>query len=133
MQFIKDYARHSAARDFAAIVAQFAETFLVAGPAGAQCIRAADFARILPKRAELFATLGCQSSELLDVQESWLGSRYAHLRTTWRFTFRRAETTETVDSESLFLIDTGSDPYRIVAYVTPRDITETLREHGIAT
>jgi hypothetical protein len=85
-QFVESYALHSANRDFNALVAQFAETFLVAGPAGAHCVGAADFLRVLPKRVELFASLGCQSSELIDMQNSWLDSRYAHVRTTWRFT-----------------------------------------------
>ena len=131
-QFVEAYARHSARRDFPTLAAQFAETFLVAGPAGAQCVRAADFLRVLPKRAELFASLGCQSSELVDMQESWLDSRYAHVRTIWRFTFRRSDTTQIVDSESIFLIDTGSEPYRILAYLTPRDIMDTLSDRGIA-
>jgi hypothetical protein len=131
-QFVESYALHSANRDFNALVAQFAETFVVAGPAGAHCVGAADFLRVLPKRVELFASLGCQSSELIDMQNSWLDSRYAHVRTTWRFTFQRSDTTETVDSESIFLIDTGSDPYRILVYLTPRDIMDTLLERGIA-
>lgn len=130
--FIESYAQHSAAGNFPALVAQFAETFLVAGPSGAQCVRADDFARVLPRRVELFDSLGCQSAELIETRETWLDARYAIARTMWRFTFRRAdEAMEIVDSESIFMIDAGCDPYRILLYLTPRDILETLRQHGI--
>lgn len=133
IRFIESFAHHSAARDFAAAVGQFAESFLVAGPSGAQCVRAADFARALPHRAELFDSLGRQSTELIDVQDSWLDARYAIARSTWRFTFRRADhAIETVDSESIFVVDTGSDPFRILMYLNPNDLMETLRQRGIA-
>lgn len=132
-QFIESYAHHTATRDFTALVAQFAETFLVAGPTGARSMRAADFARALPGRAELFDSLGCRSAQLIAAQPSWVDTRYALVRTTWSFTFRRpGAATEIVDSDSIFLIDTGSDPYRILAYLTPRDIMDTLRQRGIA-
>lgn len=132
IQFIESFAHHSATRDFAGTVAQFAESFLVAGPAGAQCIRAADFGRALPCRAELFDSLGRESTELIEVQDSWIDARYAVARTIWRFTFRRSnDAIETVDSESIFVVDTGSDPFRILMYLNPSDIMETLRQRGI--
>ena len=131
-EFIASYARHSAARDFPALFEQFAKTFLVAGPGGAQCVRADDFARVLPRRVELFESMGCQSAELIETQETWLDARYAIARTTWRFTFRRAdEAMEIIDSESIFMIDAGCEPYRILLYLTPRDIMETIRLRGI--
>ena len=131
--FLSTYAQHSAAGNIPALVAQFAETFLVAGPTGSQCIRSSDFARALPRRTELFASLGCQPAELIAVEESPLDNRYALVRTTWRFTFtRRQNAAEIIDSESIFLIDTGSDPFRILLYLTPHDIMETIRRRGIA-
>ncbi len=130
--FLSAYAQHTAAGNIPALVAQFADTFLVAGPTGSQCVRSADFARALPRRAELFASLGCQPAELISTEESALDARYALVRTTWRFTFTRPQNaTETIDSESIFLIDTGSDPFRILLYLTPHDIMETLRQRGI--
>lgn len=132
IRFIESYAHHSATRNIPALVSQFAETFLAAGPGGAQCVRAADFARALPRRIELFDSLGCQSTELIETHESQLDARYALVNTTWRFTFRGAEgAIETVDSESIFVIDRESDPFQILLYLNPRDIMETLRERGI--
>lgn len=131
-QFLAAYAEHTAASNNPALVAQFADTFLVAGPSGSHCIRSADFARALPRRAELFASLGCQPAELIAAEESPLDTHYALVRTTWRFTFIRPQhATETIDSESIFLIDTGSDPFRILLYLTPHDIMDTLRQRGI--
>jgi hypothetical protein len=130
--FLSAYAQHTAASNIPGLIAQFADTFLVAGPTGSQCVRSADFARALPRRAELFASLGCQPAELISAEESPLDTRYALVRTTWRFTFVRPQhATEIIDSESIFLIDTGSDPFRILLYLSPRDIMETIRQRGI--
>lgn len=133
VQFIESFARHSSTRDFDTSAAQFAECFLAAGPAGAQCVRAADFARALPRRAELFDSLGRKSTELIEVRDSWLDTRYAIAHTTWCFAFLRPDDSiETVDSESVFVVDTGTDPFRTLMYVNPSDIMATLRQRGIA-
>ena len=131
-QFLSAYAQHTAASNIPALVAQFADTFLFAGPTGAQCVHSADFARALPRRVELFASLGCQPAELISLEESPVDTRYALVRTTWRFTFVRPQNDpETIDSDSIFLIDAGSDPFRILLYLTPHDIMDTLRQRGI--
>lgn len=98
-QFIESYAQHSANRNFPALVAQFAESFLVAGPGGAQCVRAEDFAKALPRRAEWFQSLGAQPADLVNISATWMDERYALVHTTWRFTFLREQgTTERIDS-----------------------------------
>ena len=131
-EFFDTYARHTATRNVPALVSQFADTFLVAGPSGSQCVHSPDFARALPRRVELFSSLGCQPAELISTEESPLDTRYVLARTMWRFTFTRPEkAAESIDSESIFLIDTGSDPFRILLYLTPHDIMDTLRQRGI--
>lgn len=132
--FIESFAHRTASRDFPAIASHFAETFLVAGPSGTQCIRADDFARAMPRRVALFESLGCCSTVLTEMQESWIDSRYALVRTNWRFTFRRPDLAQKlVDSEALYLVDTGNEVHRIVAYLNPSDIMETLRQRGVLT
>ena len=49
-QFFRAYERASNAGDVPAMLPQFADAFLAAGPQGAACVRAEDFAKILPKR-----------------------------------------------------------------------------------
>lgn len=132
IRFIEAFAKNSANRDFAASAAQFADSFLAAGPAGAQCVRAADFALALPRRAELFDSLGRKSTDLIAVRDFWLDDRYAIAHTTWCFAFLRLDDAiETVNSESIFVVDTGLDPWRIVMYLNPSEIMETLRQRGI--
>lgn len=127
--FIESFAHHSAIRNYPALVEHFAETFLAAGPAGAQCVRAADFARALPRRTELFESLGCEPAKLIGIHPSPIDDRYALVRTTWRFTLRgTAAESDILDSASIFLVDTGTHPYRILAYINPQDILETVRQ-----
>jgi hypothetical protein len=130
-RFIHSFAHHTATRNLPAIVEHFADTFLAAGPTGANCVRAANFALALPRRADLFASLGCEPAELIHVQPFPIDDRYALVRTTWRFTFRRnTGETDSVDSVSLFLVDTDGDAIRILAYISPQDILETIRRRG---
>jgi hypothetical protein len=131
-RFMHSYERNSIAGDFSALVSQFAEVFLVAGPNGIQCIRSEDFASALPKRKQLFDRVGCQSTELIELKESWLGARYALASTRWRFIFRSTEGQPTpVEVDSTFLIDAGMERFRIVLYLPHQDLMEVLRRQGI--
>ena len=62
-RFIRSFENSSALGNASEVRNQFAEQFLVVSPHGAQCVRSVDFAAVLPKRKELFDSLGFQSSE----------------------------------------------------------------------
>ncbi len=131
--FFHDFQQRNASGDVAAIVAQFAETFLAAGPQGSNCVKATDFALALPKRKALFDSMGHTSTELLSLDETPLSSRYVLARTCWRMTFQPTGSDPTnLEVESIFLVDIGSQPPRIALYLACQDIFELLRQRGIA-
>ena len=136
-RFLALYSRETAEDNLQAVVSHFAETFLFAGPSGAQPIRASDFAAALPKRKALFDELGSQPSQLTAIHETPLDSRYVLARTTWRFSFQPANTpNQQFDTESTFLIDTGlagtlESDFKILLYLPHRDIMQILRDRGI--
>ena len=136
-RFLALFAQETAEDNIPALVSHFADTFLFAGPSGAQPVRASDFAAALPKRKALFDSLGSQPSELIAIHESPLDSRYVLARTTWRFTFLRGNSpAQHLENDSTFLIDTGlpatpESDFKILAYLTHRDIMQLLRDHGI--
>lgn len=103
--------------------ALFAEAFLAGGPNGARCIAKEDFARALPKRKEALEGLGLRGSELAGMTETALDDRYTMVRTRWRMHFERASGgRETVELESSFLVDTGGEAPRILAYLAHQDV-----------
>jgi hypothetical protein len=129
--FLRGYERVSESNDIPAMVAQFGETFLAAGPLGACCVRSSDFALALPKRKQLFQSLGHSSTALISVDETPLDARYVLARTQWRFTFGKNGKRLEVVVDSTFLIDTGGDEFKIVVYLTNRDAVQILHERGI--
>lgn len=136
-RFLAIYARETAEDNLPAVVSHFADTFLFAGPSGAQPVRASDFAAVLPKRKALFDQLGSQPTELTAIHETPLGSRYVLARTTWRFSFTQPTTpAQQFDTDSTFLIDTGlpgtpESDFKFLLYLPHHDIMQILRDRGI--
>ena len=130
--FFATYQHNIAHGTEADMLAQFAETFLAAGPDGAKPVPAALFAPALAKRKELFDRLGCRSTELVSLDETPLDPRYTLARTRWQMTFTRPQLPgERLTVDSTFLIDTQTR--RILLYLAHQDIFALLRQRGILT
>jgi hypothetical protein len=130
-RFFQTYQLHNSSGDIPAIVSHFADTFLAVGPQGAQCVRAADFAIALPKRKQLFESLGSQSTALVSIHETPLDDRYVLARTQWQMTFDREGNTQNILVDSTFLLDTGNADVKILLYLPHQDIMQVLKDRGI--
>ncbi|HEY3707612.1 MAG TPA: hypothetical protein VGL22_21300 [Terracidiphilus sp.] len=112
------------------LLAQFAATFLALSPNGAAPVSAAGFGPALAKRKQIFAQLGCRSTQLISLDETPLDSRYAMARTRWRITFARTDLPEQhITVDSTFLIDLHAG--HILAYLAHQDVFAILRQHGV--
>ncbi len=131
-RFFRTYEHNASSRDFDALAAQFADVFLAAGREGAKPVRAGDFALALPKRKQLFDSLGCRSASLASLRETRLDSQYTMATTQWRMNFNsdRGGNAE-VTVNSIFIVDTGTEPFKIILYLANQDIMEALKERGI--
>jgi len=130
--FFARFARQSNADDIAALVSQFADPFLSASPQGTQSVRATELAATLKKKKELFNRLGSMPSELIDLHETPLDSRYVLARATWRMSFvRDGGTIQEVLVDSTYLVDTAGNDCKIVLYLTHQDLMQILRGRGI--
>jgi hypothetical protein len=131
-RFLQSYEANTTLGDIPALLTQFADPFMAAGPTGVQCLRAADFASELPKRLKLFAGLGAQPSKLVSCQETRLDERFTMAETRWQMTFvREGRPTQEALADSLFVIDMASDEPKIILYIAHQDLVATLREKGI--
>src|SRR5215469_11229267 len=131
-RFFEVYSRVSNEDNISQLLSYFADPFLSAGPHGAQCVSAAEFAVVLPKRKQLFERLGAKPASLVSLEETQLEARYVLARTRWRIEFVREdlEPSELL-LDSTFLVDTGGDRFRIVMYLPHQDIMQVLKERGI--
>lgn len=131
-QFFRTFERASDAGDLAALLPQFAETFLAAGPQGAVCVRAEDFAKVLPKRKQFFDALGCRATALQALEQHALDRQFVLAKTRWRMQFVQGEgESRDVVAHSVFIVDTAGQSPRIVFYLANQDHLAMLRENGI--
>jgi hypothetical protein len=129
--FFRRFELNNNKSDFSAAVSQFADTFMAAGPQGAQCVKASDFALALPKRKQLFKSFGCQSMQLVSVDTHLLGDRYSMAHTRWKMNFANSDlSTEEMFVESTFIVDTTEAEFRIVLYLAHQDVMTMLKERG---
>ena len=127
--FLRTFEYNTNHADTAALVSLFAPTFLAAGPQGASCVRREDFALVVPKRKQMFDSLGCDSTELVRVETEQLDGRFALARTQWKMTFAKGSTGgRAIVVDSTYLVDTGVNPFQIVLYLAHQDVMAVLRE-----
>jgi hypothetical protein len=131
--FFREFEQRSDRGDIPALLPQFADTFMAAGPQGAQCIRATDFALALPKRKQFFDSLGCRSTSLVSLEQNRLDTRYVVAKTRWRMTFLQEGATREALADSTYIVDTSGESFKIVFYLAHQDHMTMLREHGILT
>jgi len=130
--FFRRFELNNNNSDFSATVSQFADTFMAAGPQGAQCVRASDFALALPKRKQLFESFGCHSMQLIRVDAHSLGDRYSMAHTRWKMNFAEGDLpTGPVFVDSTFIVETTEQQSRIVLYLAHQDVMAILKERGL--
>lgn len=130
--FLQSYEANAASRDLTALLDQFADPFMAAGPTGVNCLRATDFAAALSKRIQLFSGLGAQPSKLVSCHETRLDDRFIMAETRWHMTFiRDGQPPREAFADSLFILDTAAETPKIVFYLAHQDLLATLRDLGI--
>jgi hypothetical protein len=131
-QFFRSFESSAASNDVSAQVAHFADAFMAASPQGTQVVHANDFAVALPRRKQLFDRLGCRSTALISLEKKILDARYVMASTRWRMTFIRNEgKAEEVLVDSIYIVDTGGEAFKIVFYLANQDLMQILKERGI--
>ena len=131
-RFFRTFEANASGHDVEAQVSQFADVFMAASPQGAQAVRAADFALVLPKKKQLFNRMGCRSSELVSLSEERLDARYVLARTQWRMTFERPDIApQDVVVDSAYILDTTGESPKIVFYLANQDIMQVVKDRGL--
>src|SRR5215472_10350299 len=74
--FFETFQRNNAGDDIDALVSQYGDPSLHADPSGARTIRASDLKAAIPKRKELFKSIGCKATTLVSVEEQPLDEQY---------------------------------------------------------
>jgi hypothetical protein len=130
--FFQNFQHNSNLSETSALISQFAEIFLVAGPQGAQVVPANAFALALPRRKKQFEEMGCQSTDLVSLRETTLGNHYVMAETEWQMTFAQGERfPEEIRVASTFIVYTGDEQPKIVFYLPQHDVMALLKNRGV--
>jgi hypothetical protein len=131
-RLFETFESNNSTGDIPTIVSQFADPFMAAGPNGSTCVRAADFALALPKRKQLFESLGSKSTTLVSLDESPLDARYVLAKTRWQMNFDSNQRgKQQVIADSVYILDTSGEMPKIILYLANQDIMAVLKDRGI--
>ena len=129
--FFREFEHNSNLSETGAVISQFAEAFVVAGPHGPQVVPANAFALALPRRKKQFEEMGCRSTDLTSLRETTLGNHYIMAETEWKMTFVRGEKSpEEITVASTFIVYAGDERPKIVFYLPQHDVMAILKERG---
>lgn len=125
--FFETYERNSNGEDAVAVVSQFADPFLSAGPDGAVLVSGAHFALALQRRKRWFEDAGCKASSLVGKAEKPLDARYTLVTTRWRIECAPyGARAFDLEVDSTFLVDTGGEEPKILLYLAHQDLGKEL-------
>ncbi len=130
--FFHEFEAHSNSGDVTRAVSQFADPFLSADPSGSRVVPTAALAMAIPKRKQLFESLGRRSTTLVSLEQTRLDEHYVLAKTVWRMRFEpagRAPVDVTVPST--YVVRTSDAVLTIVFYLNHADIMAVLRDRGL--
>jgi hypothetical protein len=128
-RFLQAYEQNTNNSDTSAAAAQFADTFVAAGPDGPVMVPAALFARSLPARKQQLEKAGLRQSKLIARSDTPISERYVLVRTQWQIDFiPQDRPARAITVSSSFLIDMGGSEPKILVYLAGQDIFKLLQE-----
>ena len=122
--FFEEFERAGNVLDLKSIEAQYAPFFLSADPNGTQPVPRDAFLAALPKRREMFASVGGTVSHLTGIRETRLDANYVLVDTDWVMSVGTGG--EDIDLSSMFMLRNEGGDLRIVLYLNHQDVAALI-------
>jgi hypothetical protein len=122
--FFAEFERAGNVLDLKSIEAQYAPFFLSADPNGTQPVPRDAFLAALPKRREMFASVGGTVSHLTGIRETQLDADYVLVDTDWVMSVGAGG--EDIDLSSMFILRNDGGDLRIVLYLNHQDVAALI-------
>jgi ketosteroid isomerase-like protein len=131
-KFFEDYERDVNASDPELIASRYADSFMFAGPQGAQTIKKEDFLKALPKRQGFFKTVGLTSSKIKSLEETRLDDNYVMVKTHWNMRFeKKPEQPIVVETSATYILCRQESSLRIVFQLDHQDLMKKAQDLGL--
>ena len=130
--FFEEYERNIRVSDVAAIGQQYGDTFMFAGPGGAQAINRTDILAALPRRAGFFESLGIEPSTIRSLEATQLADEYTMAKVGWTMRFTpKDQQPIVVDTSATYIVREDKGVLHIVFQLDHQDLVQVAREHGL--
>ncbi len=131
-KFFEDYERGVNAHDNELLASRYGESFLFAGPQGAQSVKKDDFLKMLPKRQEFFKAVGLTSSKIQSLEETRLDDNYVLIKAYWNMRFEK-EPGRPLENETsaTYILHRQEDSLRIVCQIDHQDLMKRVQDLGL--
>jgi hypothetical protein len=130
--FFDQYVRSRTALDIDLIAAQYPDSFMLAGPAGARVAEKTAVLAAFPKGQEFLKALGHTATTVRSLDETRLDDHYALVRAQFVWRFDKPPTPpRDVAVDSSFILHVDQGVLRIVFQHEHEEFQEALRAQGV--
>jgi len=130
--FFDTYSRAVDSNELAFFETAYGETFLFAGPAGAQAVKRDDFLMALPKREGFFKAVGLTASTIVSLEETPLDDTYSMVKAVWTMRFEKEPGHPVVDENpATYLLRRDGGALHIVLQLDHHDLAQRVRDLGL--
>jgi hypothetical protein len=126
--FLQRFDRASHDLDTEALTSSFADVFLSLDASSAVAVTPQALLAALPRRRQLFETIGSDGMELTDISEMPLDDLHTLVRTSWRLRMRDQAPRDPITLHSTFILRRDDGAWRIVLYLNHQDMNKLFSE-----
>jgi hypothetical protein len=120
--FFEGYRRAGEDPDSGALMSCFADAFMSLDSSSATVASPQKLLAALPRRRQLFESIGSDGLELADIRELPLDGAHTLVRTSWDVRMRNASADGQLTLHSTFVLRRGGRGWQIVLYLNHQDL-----------
>ena len=126
--FFQRYERAGQDLDTEALTSSFGEVFISLDASSAAVVPPHALLAALPRRKQLFESIGSDGMELADISETPLDDLHTLVRTSWNLRMRDEKPHDPICLRSTFILRKHDGAWRIVLYLNHQDMNELFKE-----
>ena len=128
--FFQRYQSAGKGPDSEALASFFADVFMSLDPNSATAVSPQALLAALPRRRQLFESIGSDGLELADISEMPVDDLHTLVRTSWRLRMRDPQPRDPIFLLSTFILRREDGAWRIVLYLNHQDLNKLFSELG---
>ena len=128
--FFQRYQSAGKGPDSEALASFFADVFMSLDPNSAAAVSPQALLAALPRRRQLFESIGSDGLELADISEMPVDDLHTLVRTSWRLRMRDPQPRDPIFLLSTFILRREDGAWRIVLYLNHQDLNKLFSELG---